>query len=129
MKKALIIVGIVVAVLVVGYLALALLSGGNAPDALSGTYSDGTITLVFDGKGNLTATCGEVSATGTYGNGTTGENLVIWMPFGDSCPEEFANLNSTLDYCLRYTEGTDDTGAYIEITGNDGTAMKFYKQA
>lgn len=109
-------------------IALACAGCGNVPDPLNGTYSDGTITLVFDDKGNLTATCGDVTATGTYGNGTTGENLVIWMPFGDSCPEEFANLNSTLDYCLRYTEGTDDTGSYIEITGNDGTAMKFYKQ-
>lgn len=53
----------------------------NIPHRFSGTYASDTVTFTFSGSDKVTAVCGDVTATGTYMNGTTGTKLVVWIRY------------------------------------------------
>ena len=116
--KSFIVIGTVWAIL----LFLAAIFAGtneNIPHRFDGTYASDTVTFTFSGSDKVTAVYGDVTATGTYMNGTTGTKLVVWMDFGDSCPEEFQHFVGDRENYLVYTVGDN----YLEIDG-----VKYYKQ-
>ena len=91
----------------------------NIPHRFAGTYASDTVTLTFSGEVDVTAVCGDKTVTGTYMNGTTGTKLVVWMDFGEDCPEEFQYLVGDRENYLVYMVGDD----YLEIDG-----VKYYKK-
>ena len=104
--KSFIIIAVIWAIL----LAMAGIFAGtneHIPHRFSGTYASDTVSFTFSGKESVTAVCGDVTATGTYMNGTTGTKLVVWMDFGDNCPEEFQHFVGDRENYLVYTVGDD----------------------
>lgn len=91
----------------------------NIPYRFDGTYASDEISFAFSGKEKVVATCGDVTVEGTYMNGTTGTKLVVWMDFGDNCPEALQHFVGDREHYLVYTVGED----YLEIDG-----VKYYKQ-
>ena len=89
------------------------------PYRFDGTYASDEISFTFSGKEKVVATCGDVTVEGTYMNGTTGTKLVVWMDFGDNCPEQLQRFVGDREHYLVYTVGED----YLEIDG-----VKYYKQ-
>ena len=118
MKKTFTILSVIWILLLV---ATVFLSGHNdrIPYRFDGTYASDTISFTFSGHDNVTAVCGDVTVEGTYMNGTTGTKLVVWMDFGDNCPEALQHFVGDREHYLVYTVGED----YLEIDG-----VKYYKQ-
>lgn len=118
MKKSFVVLSVIWVLLLAGAVILA---GHNdhIPYRFDGTYASDTVSFTFSGHDSVTAVCGDVTAEGTYMNGTTGTVLVVWMDFGEDCPEEFQHFVGDRENYLVYTVGED----YLEIDG-----VKYYKQ-
>ena len=99
-------------------------------DKPSGTYESNKYTLVFDGD-NVTASWKAGSATyelsGTYVIEETdnGKTIEFTWEETDDALAELQNVGAKLAFSgkLKYIQGSDDNGNYIEIGAN-----KFYKK-
>lgn len=118
MKKTFVILSAIWILMLAGAIVLAG-HNDNIPYRFDGTYASDTVSFTFSGHDDVTAVCGDVTVEGTYMNGTTGTKLVVWMDFGENCPEEFQHFVGDREHYLVYTVGED----YLEIDG-----VKYYKQ-
>lgn len=120
-NRSIVIIGIIAAIAI---LAAPFICGPNpmVPKVLKNTWKSEEITLTFSARDEVKVEYGDVVIEGTYTNGTTGQNLVIWMDLGD-CPEELEFFEGDRENYLIYSEGEDENGKYMEIDG-----VKYYKQ-
>ncbi|MBQ5953045.1 MAG: hypothetical protein IJL47_03240 [Lachnospiraceae bacterium] len=109
---------ILVAVFAVLVIAAPFITGKSktAPKVLHHTWASDTVELTFSGKDKVVAVVDGNEYEGTYVNGTTGTNLVIWMHF-DNAPDSLSFLESTRENYLIYSEVSDDSGHYMLIDG------------
>lgn len=122
MKKVFVIMSAIWLVMLIG---AGILAGHNdhIPYRFDGTYASEDISFTFSGKEDVVAICGDVTAEGTYMNGTTGTKLVVWMDFGENCPEQLQHFEGDRENYLVYIVSEDAGGDYLEIDG-----VKYYKQ-
>lgn len=118
---SIVIIGIIAAIAII---AAPFICGPSqtVPKVLADTWKSEEITLTFSGWDEVKVEYGDVVIEGTYTNGTTGQNFVIWMDLGD-CPEELEFFEGDRENYLIYSEGEDGNGKYMEIDG-----VKYYKQ-
>lgn len=120
--------GMILAVVILAVLMISapIVAGQNlmTPRVLKGTWASDAVSLTFEGRDKATAVCGDITAEGTYINGTTGTKLVIWFDFGENCPDTLKLLESSRQDYLVYATGEDQQGDYMEIDG-----VKYYKQS
>ena len=116
---------IIAIVAAIAILAAPFICGQNplTPRVLKDTWASSEITLTFSARDEVKVEYGDVVVEGTYTNGTTGQNLVIWMELGEDCPEELKFFEGDRENYLKYSVGKDETGKYMEIDG-----VKYYKQ-
>ena len=120
-NKSIVIIAIIAAIAI---LAAPFICGPShmVPKVLKDTWKSEEITLTFSARDKVKVEYGDVVIDGKYTNGTTGQNLVIWMDLGD-CPEELAFFEGDRENYLIYSEGEDETGKFMEIDG-----VKYYRQ-
>ena len=120
-NKSIVIIAIIAAIAI---LAAPFICGPShmVPKVLKDTWKSEDITLTFSARDEVKVEYGDVVIEGKYTNGTTGQNLVIWMDLGD-CPEELEFFEGDRENYLIYSEGEDGNGKYMEIDG-----VKYYKQ-
>lgn len=109
---------ILVAVFAVLIIAAPFITGKSktAPKVLHHNWASDTVELTFSGRDKVVAVVDGKEYEGTYVNGTTGSNLVIWMHF-ENAPESLAFLESTRENYLIYSEVSDNSGHYMLIDG------------